>query len=287
MRALVCIPPFGKDSSEAEKEGLAPTVFAAGSDLNWGLRVVAAYGDRIVLYSVPPNVFNVIRKERERQGENVMGDSDLARDWFLDSERAQKRCESVAPNQNGDWEFLLSVSYRPTAMMWPFKIYGKEIGRMDDVVELSLQASHGGARVWVFSASGETNIIDVDTFTSGGQRAADIPCKSLSIGSDGSVASAELVGRSESSLSSSLSSRKRKQVEARDDFGRQDPFIPPTQLYSAILDRHSPSGFHGLAQVASVAAKRRMSFAARIVDFNIPELSAREGRWAENEYACA
>ncbi|KAF7588779.1 hypothetical protein BBP40_005210 [Aspergillus hancockii] len=285
-RALVCIPPFGKEPLEAAKDGLAPAVFAAGSDLSWGLRVVAAYGDRIVLYSVPLNVFNVIRRERERQGENVMGDSDLARDWFLDSERSQNNHENLAPNQNGDWEFLLSVSYRPTAMMWPFKIYGKEIGRMDNVVGLSLQASHGGARVWAFGSSGETSIVDVDTFTSGGQRAADIPCKTLSVGADGNVASAELVKRSESGLTA-LPSRKRNQAETRDDFSGQGSSVSPVQLYSTMLDGLNPSGFHGLAQAANVAAKRRVSFAARIVDFNIPELSTREGRWAENECACA
>ncbi|OGM45743.1 hypothetical protein ABOM_005423 [Aspergillus bombycis] len=283
-RALICIPPFGKSPSGAAKEGLAPTVFAAGSDLNWGLRVVAAYGDRIVLYSVPLDVFNVIRRERERQGENVMGDSDLARDWFLDSERSRKGRGSLAPNQNGDWDFLLSVSYRPTAMMWPFKIYGKEIGRVKNVVELSLQAAHGGARIWTFGASGQTNIFDVDTFTSSTQQAADIPYKSYCIEADGSVASAEMLKRSDTSLSSPLSSRKRKHIETLEDFGGQKSTA--YRPHDTMFDGGNPSNLQNIHQTTTTnaATKRRISFAAHIVDFSIPESADRS---VESECAYA
>ena len=272
-RALLCVPPFVKDTSDSTKKELAPTVFAAGSDLSWGLRVVAAYRDRIVLYSVPLDVFNVIRKEHERQGDGVMGDSDLARDWFLEGERTTKRRESVVPNQNGDWDFLLSVSYRPTAMMWPFKIYGKEIGQMDNVVELALQSSHGGARVWAFGASGATKVFDVDTFTSPDQRAADIPCKSLSIGGDGSVVSAQLVDRPGLQTQES---RKRKQPEPRIDFGGQLPITH--ERYDSISSPASQAALEA-------AEKRRTSFAACIVDFKVPQLGPREGRWMERNPA--
>ncbi|OJJ43228.1 hypothetical protein ASPZODRAFT_74748 [Penicilliopsis zonata CBS 506.65] len=301
-RALICVPPYGKDPMDSNREQRIPTVFAAGSDLSWGLRVVAAYEDRIVLYSVPLDVFNVIRRERERQGDSVMGDSDLARDWFLDVGR--KRRESLAQNQSGDWDFLLSVSYRPTAMMWPLKIYGKEIGRMDQVVELALQSSTGGVRVWAFGASGETNVIDVDTFTSPARPLGDVPCKSLSVGPDGSLVSPKLIDRAElgylppapSSFSSSSSSssspattpsttasRKRKQTDDRRDFGGQ--YTSSQQLRKIMtdcLDSSTDSEPASSASTAlSVAIKRRPSFAACIVDFKIPELSVREGRWVE------
>lgn len=281
-RALVCAPPFDHEHPEIVP---TPTVFAAGSDLSWGLRVVAAYKDRLVLYSVPLDVFNVIRKEREVQSLGVMGDSDLARDWFLDGERSSKRRGSLVPNQNGDWEFLLSVSYRPTVMMWPLKIYGKEIGRMDNVVELALQSSHGGARVWAFGASGETNIIDVDTFTSPTQRPADVPCKSLSIDADGSVETAQFVNRSEES---GLFSPRSPRAEFLNDFRGQHSTA--AQLHHAMaglnLDQHANAhalGTHSATQTAGATSRRRPSYAACIVGFNIPELGAREGRWVENE----
>lgn len=273
-RALLCIPPFMRDSSDSTKAGLAPTVFAAGSDLSWGLRVVAAYGDRIILYSVPLDVFNVIKKDHERQGDSVMGDSDLARDLFLDGDRTTKRRESTVPNQNGDWEFLLSVSYRPTTMMWPFKIYGKEIGRMDNVVELALQSSHGGARVWAFGASGSTKLFDVDTFTSPDLSPAEVPCKSLAIEPDGSVLSTGLINRPGLQATES---RKRKQYQSPVNFGGQYPITH--QLHSAMLNGDpSPAA----SQASMVAAeKRRASFAACIVDFKVPELGNRTGRWMD------
>ena len=274
-RALLCIPPFMRDSSDSTKAGLAPTVFTAGSDLSWGLRVVAAYGDRIILYSVPLDVFNVIKKDHERQGDGVMGDSDLARDLFLEGERSTKRRESTVPNQNGDWEFLLSVSYRPTTMMWPFKIYGKEIGRMDNVVELALQSSHGGARIWAFGAAGSTKIFDVDTFTSPDLSPAEVPCKSLAIEPGGSVLSTGLINRSGLQASES---RKRKQYQAPINFGGQYPITH--QLHSAILNGGDPTPAASQATIEA-AGRRRASFAACIVDFKVPDLGNRAGRWME------
>lgn len=151
-----------------------------------------------------------------------MGDSDLARDWFLDGARFshsshRERRSGLVPNQNGDWEFLLSVSYRPTAMMWPLKIYGKEIGRVQNVVALALLSSCGGARVWAFGGSGETSIIDVDTFTSSAQGPADVPCKSLSVDTDGSVEMTHLVSREKRGLNP---------LERASDFKGQHPSLP-------------------------------------------------------------
>ncbi|KAL4934937.1 hypothetical protein BDV06DRAFT_143677 [Aspergillus oleicola] len=286
-RALVCVPPFGNNTPDAPRETPLPTAFASGSDLNWGLRVVAAYGDRLVLYSVPLDVFNVLKKERELQGDGVMADSDLARDFFLNQQRGHrhKRRGSLAQNQNGDWEFLLSISYRPTAMMWPFKIYGKEIGRVSNVVELSLQSSHGGARIWTFGASGETNIIDVDTFTSTSQDAADIPCKSFTIDADGRIASAQLVNRSEHGLvapeSDTNASRKperAKQYPSRAEFiGRH---MLRQHSSPAMIKGRNASAASDFRLGASSSDDRRSSFAARIVDVKIPEL---EGKWMDAE----
>ncbi|KAL4802789.1 hypothetical protein BDV18DRAFT_154103 [Aspergillus unguis] len=274
-RALVCVPPFEDGTSNTPNDVPHPTIFASGSDLNWGLRMVAAYGDRLVFYSVPLDVFNVLKKEREKQGDGVMADSDLARDFFLNQQRESARRGSLAQNQNGDWQFLLSISYRPTAMMWPFKIYGKEIGRVQNVVELSLQSSHGGARIWAFSASGETNIMDVDTFTSTSQQASEIPCKSFTIGADGRIASAQLVNRSEHDLVASDASRKRKKGESRAEFiGRH---MLRQHSTPAMLDGRSASAASDLL-VNSADHGRRPSFAARIV--KIPEL---EGRRMDTE----
>ncbi|KGO77731.1 hypothetical protein PITC_010010 [Penicillium italicum] len=224
-RAFVCIPPPFSNIQDGQirtpppspspsnttpppTDLPVPSTFTAGSDLRWGLRVVAAYGDRLVLYSIPLDVFNVIRKERELQGDGIMGASDLALDWYVDSERSRKRRESLVQNQNGDWEFLLSVSYRPTAMMWPFKIYGKEIGSVKGTVELSLQSSEGGVRVWAFGKDGKGTVLDVDT--------GDAPTRSLGVGSDGGLEDLGIVQKT--GLGELQISRKRKFEEVRTGF---------------------------------------------------------------------
>lgn len=298
-RAMICIPP--SDDGLDTKEERIPTVFTVGSDLSRGLRIVAAYQDRIVLYTVPVDVYNVLRRERQLQGDNVMGDSDLARDWFLDNERNSKRRGSLAQNQNGDWEFLLRVSYRPTAMLWPLKIYGKEIGRMDKIVDFSLQTSHGGVRVWAFGATGEARIFDIDTHTTKTRPVIDVAVKSLNVASDGSIGSASLVDRAESGLLSPLpvrATRKRKHLSQPAAFDRKllsmwnlsnatstsnDSDIVKSDM--ATSPTSSPSSSSRPVTGMSGRANRRQSFAACIMDLKIPELGAREGQWTDSKRA--
>ncbi|KAJ5931913.1 hypothetical protein N7516_006402 [Penicillium verrucosum] len=270
-RAFVCIPPPFSNAQDGQTKTPppspspsnttplpadlpTPTTFTSGSDLRWGLRVVAAYGDRLVLYSIPLDVFNVICKERERQADGIMGASDLGLDWYVDAERSRKQQESLVQNQNGDWEFLLSVSYRPTAMMWPFKIYGKEIGSVKGTVELALQSSQGGVRVWAFGEDGKATVLDVDT--------GDAPTRSLGVGSDGGLKDLGIVQRT--GLGGLGVSRKRKFEEVRTGFtGRYG-----AGRYLAGVDvKPCAAGVHGIHQDPSV---RRSSFAACIIDFKIP-----------------
>ncbi|CAI7672593.1 unnamed protein product [Penicillium bialowiezense] len=166
-RAIVCIPPFTNPVTSADDQiNPLPTVFAAASDLTWGLRVVAVYGNRLVLYSVPADVFDLVRRERERQINGVMGDSDVARDWYADADRRDADLES------------LDV-FRSAAMMWPFQVYGKEIGTVEDAVELSVQCAEGGVRVWAFGSSGKAEVYDIDT--------GDVRVRNFGSGADGAL----------------------------------------------------------------------------------------------------
>ncbi|KAJ5335015.1 hypothetical protein N7452_007418 [Penicillium brevicompactum] len=229
-RAIVCVPPFSNNVRSSEDQiNPLPTVFAAASDLTWGIRLVAVYGDRLVLYSVPLDVFDLVRRERERQVNGVMGDSDLARDWYADADRCEADLES------------LDV-FRSVAMMWPFKVYGKEIGTVDDAVELSVQCSEGGVRVWAFGRSGKAEVFDIET--------GDGRVRSFGSGADGVLA------RRNSSLKELRRKRKFEDgvcFAGRYGAGRLD--VKPCR-----------AGVHG-----QDLAARRSSFAACIIDFKIPE----------------
>lgn len=273
-RAFVCVPPFEKDPLGSASEVRTPTAFVVGSDLSWGLRVVAAYNDRLVLYSIPLDVFNVIRSERERQANGLMGDNDLARDWFLDSDQSRKNQESLVQNQNGDWDFLLSVSYRATAMMWPFKIYGKEIGHVHNLVDLSLQTQDGGARVWAFNASGKATVFDLDTLGSPSCLAEDALFKRVAINADGSPSSVEMCGHKELDDSHIRRSKKRKADWLQDGFAGRYGADRCRTHDSTAKRKANPRGTAG-----ETSHVRQPSFAACIVDFKIPKLGKRKGPW--------
>lgn len=229
-RAIVCVPPFSNHVTSADEQiNPLPTVFAAASDLKWGLRLVAVYGDRLVLYSVPLDVFDLVRRERERQVNGVMGDSDLARDWYADADRCEADLES------------LDV-FRSVAMMWPFKVHGKEIGTVDDAVELSVQCSEGGVRVWAFGRSGKAEVFDIET--------GDGRVRSFGSGADGVLARRNFPLKE--------LRRKRKFEDERCFGGRYG---------AGRLDvKPCRAGVHG-----QDLAARRSSFAACIIDFKIPE----------------
>ncbi|KAJ5267655.1 hypothetical protein N7478_010463 [Penicillium angulare] len=280
-RAFICVPPFNKDLSLERTAAHTPTAFAVASDLRWGLRVVAAYEDRVVLYSVPLDIFNIVCKERETQGDGVMGSSNLAQDWFVDSEHFRKRRESLIQNQNGDWEFLLSGRSRPAGMISPFKIHGKEVGRVENVVELALQSSNGGARVWAFSASGDASIFDIDTFTSPTQSANDIPCSVVRVSSDGSVDYTSTVHRTELGFIASSLSRKRKAHAFRDDFAGR--YGTSQYTFGSKSDALQSVNAPGIQHEDS--PMRQPSFAACIVDFKIPDLGIRDDKWKQGRRA--
>ncbi|KAJ5754082.1 uncharacterized protein N7511_008235 [Penicillium nucicola] len=251
-----------------QKNPPLPTTFTSGADLSWGLRVVAAYGNRIVLYSIPLDVYNAVCKERERQSDGVLGDSTLTREWYIDADQAPKPRESLARKRNGDWEFRAGGSYGSAGLMWPFKVFGKEIGAVDGLVELSVQSSEGGARVWAFGGDGRATIFDVDTFSSGvsgsGSGGGSVPVSALRVGADGSVEGLDVVERV------GLGSlRKRKAEVLGDGFvGRYGAGRHSINVDGLGLVKPCAAGVHGIQQDSSV---RRTSFAACILDFKIPE----------------
>ncbi|KAJ5643991.1 uncharacterized protein N7484_006498 [Penicillium longicatenatum] len=284
-RAFVCVPPNHRKMT-SQSATRVPTAFAVASDLRWGLRVIAAYQDRIILYSIPLDVLNIVRRERERQSDGVMGD-DPARDRG-DSEEFRRR-ENLIQNNNGDWEFLLSTRYKPASMIWPFKVYGKEIGHMDNIVELALQSSNGGARIWAFGSSGCARIFDIDTCTPTesqtkalSQNSSTPPMKLVTLGSDGSIVSATISEQELNSVPASVAgiqpntgSRKRKASALRDDFvGR---YGISRYVSCRTIDGLQP--VNALRIQEEDSSVRRPSFAACIVDFKIPELGMREGGW--------
>ncbi|GKZ18557.1 hypothetical protein AbraCBS73388_001483 [Aspergillus brasiliensis] len=247
--------------------GSAPNVFAAGSDLTWGLRVVAAYDGTIVLYSVPLDVLNAICEGPVGVGDLGVGNFLLAKGYFFDRQESQEHRGLLVQNEDKDWGFIPSGDITESRLD-PRTVYGKKIGQVDGVVELAVQSSNHSVRVWAFSDSGQTSVIDLDTFTSASRPAADIPCQ-VTIGSDGDIESADSADK-RTSQSSLNPTRKRKHYYSPAEFGGQRSRA--RWLHDLITEEVEPSLLFQLEEKA-LRMTRRMSRSMHTTffDLEIPE----------------
>jgi hypothetical protein len=53
------------------KSRARPNIYTAGGELRYGVRVVAGYGDHVILYSVPPDIFNDAKSDDEDESINL------------------------------------------------------------------------------------------------------------------------------------------------------------------------------------------------------------------------
>ena len=140
-------------------DGCVPSVYAAGAGLQWGVRVVVGYGERVFLFSIPPDIF------RDSQSLDF---TDL-------------------PLQDDSWQLYhdssLSEDERAEAgtqrSLWPVQIHGSEIGRVRALSDLAIDSSPS-LTIWAFSAAGEAFVWEI---------AGSSPkrTKTIWIGQDGSV----------------------------------------------------------------------------------------------------
>lgn len=133
----------------------SPIAYAAGSDLRWGVRVVAAYGmgreQSIWFFSVPADVF----AEGMGRGENAAGkttaaggrEAGTARDWLP--------WWGPTSHQQLDWPAVgLGGGMN---MMWPVQVRGQEIGHCSDVADLAIHSGPEiGITIWAFGRQGMT-----------------------------------------------------------------------------------------------------------------------------------
>jgi hypothetical protein len=113
-REVACLPPGDHPHDKA------PDCYAAGLEIGWGVRIVAAYGAKIMLYNLPPDQFE---RARPTTPNFQMAQSDLAMDVAVDdSRREPRRLEGVA-------------------------IHTVNEGVVHDI---AVDTRHGALRVWLF-----------------------------------------------------------------------------------------------------------------------------------------
>ena len=151
-----CDEGLGKETS---KHVLLPSVYAAGKDLKWGVRVAVAFGDRVWLFCVPPDLLLSDDEDRPR-GKN----------------REKKAWEATYPLWHVDDRNVLLDQKNP------FIIRGIEFARVEaGVVDLAVDSRFGSVGVWVVGGDKMVwawNIVD------GYDR--EVSCRNVNV--DGSIA---------------------------------------------------------------------------------------------------
>ncbi|CAD6441479.1 b7a490ab-2979-4a99-a354-5d14c3ed9e85 [Sclerotinia trifoliorum] len=140
----------------------SPTVYAGGSDLRWGVRVVAAFGScteqSIWMFSVPGDVFNAAQSSPNLLESSVVHKRNISKnsknmqwlDWWPD-EGLQAWLDLIRHPVPG----ILPGN------MWPVRIKGQRIGTCSNIVDLAIDSSNS-ITIWAFSTDGIAKIWHVD-----------------------------------------------------------------------------------------------------------------------------
>lgn len=113
-REVLCLPPNGHSPEKA------PDCYAAGYEMRWGVRIIAAYGSTIVLYNLPPDGFD--RARSTTPGFQV-AQSDLAMDVAVDGSHGQPRRLEGVPIYNVGEGFVHEIAvdtHRGRLKVWLF-----------------------------------------------------------------------------------------------------------------------------------------------------------------------
>ncbi|KAM3077614.1 hypothetical protein ACMFMG_006946 [Clarireedia jacksonii] len=135
-----------------------PTVYAGGSDLRWGLRVVAAYesgGEQSIwLFNVPRDIFNA-----NQPSQTLLEGSVWQRRGSIKESRNMHWLEWWPDEGLQEWLNLVRdpvVGVLP-GNMWPIKIRGQKIGTCSGVVDLAVDSSQG-IIIWACTADGTAKV---------------------------------------------------------------------------------------------------------------------------------
>jgi hypothetical protein len=132
LRGIMMIPPPSVEITTP------PSVYAAGVDLRYGVRVVAAYVDRVILYSIPIDIFEAAKLDQHTPTTPSFAES-VWQDYYFST--------SASPGNDP-----------ASASLWPVRINGLEIGIVEGVVDFAIKASQS-ISIWAFRGRGGEAIV--------------------------------------------------------------------------------------------------------------------------------
>ncbi|KAF2206018.1 hypothetical protein GQ43DRAFT_445548 [Delitschia confertaspora ATCC 74209] len=133
LRKILLAPP---------EPGKLPRLYTTAADLSWGARIVAVYGDAIVLYNIPPDVFAFSHEEQKIEG----WDADTSPHLLLKDAEQDNWMNWL------DNDPELFDSHIPG---WPVTINCTIIGTLEGTCELAI-LTHPDITVWAFALDGRS-----------------------------------------------------------------------------------------------------------------------------------
>jgi hypothetical protein len=147
LRKLMFVPPT---------DGAVPRIYATGKDVITGPRIVAAYEDTLVLYSVPPDVFALSKREQRTAGPLNDGEIVDASPWLSYWPKDDIPANYPRPAPPGSDTFVSG----PRAI-WPLFIRGQVIGQVEGLVDIAVNKV-GGLAIWGFGLDGRARVWQLD-----------------------------------------------------------------------------------------------------------------------------
>lgn len=131
LRKVAFIPPSVGDH--------APRLYTPAFDMSRGLRVVVVFGEKIMLYSIPPDVCEFSRAEKK------------AESWSSHSVPLFANEEECSGDQWTEWwNNTTSRERENNASIWPIAVRGQQIGILKGVCEVTI-TTRPDITIWAFT----------------------------------------------------------------------------------------------------------------------------------------
>lgn len=151
LRKIMFVPPV---------DGAVPRMYASGFNVGAGPRIVAAYGDTLVLYSVPPDVFSLSRKEQKAN--RATREAEVAEEavwlrWWNEGDLPSNHPGTSSASEDG----ADMARVGPPKSVWPLFVRGQVLGSVEGLVDIAVNEVEGLA-IWGFGADGRAGVWSVD-----------------------------------------------------------------------------------------------------------------------------
>ena len=148
---LGCDAPLGGPTKLLRKvvfnspeEKMVPRVYTTAADMSAGARIVAVYGDTIMLYNIPPDLLSLSRVEQAASSWDIYNAPPFSSEgrhhdhWLNWWDEPRVSNPATEPEDGSD------------SPIWPISISGTEIGKLSGICELAIQ-TRPDILIWAFT----------------------------------------------------------------------------------------------------------------------------------------